>query len=168
MKEKVVALVSDERFSFALIALVFFFAWSDLLIDGGFFLQELMGIADWPLMLLGLLIPFVLLVAAVQYNSPIAYALTLAIFTFTILINVSTIPYYLSEYYYEKEHGMTNCSCCPECVIKETLGFVLLNLLAIFLMNRKKMLTAFKWKRIYSLQLMFLILGIYFGSKWIW
>jgi len=147
IKESISKVVFSTAFSYLLISILFFFAWSDLVL-------ELTGVIEWWFYtkysiwfysLWGLFTPVLLLIGAVQYKSKLAYRLTLMVFIVTIIINLVDIPSYLREYEYKKIYGSTLCSCCPICEIKTIFQLTVCALLAIFLMSRKKMLKIYIW-----------------------
>ncbi len=155
IKERLFSFLLTSNFSFIIVSIVFFFAWSDLMIDNGH------RFPDWGLIIGGLIIPIMLLIGAVRYNNRVSYGVTLSIFVFAILTNLSSLPYYIEEYNYEKNSGMSNCSCCPECEIKSILYLIFVCCFAIVLMNRKKLLKVFNWKLSHSVKLIAFTLLIY-------
>ena len=161
IKEHFFSIASTTKFHFIIISLLFFFAWSDFIIDNGFRIPHWLLFSGWTLIIGEIIIPIILLIGAILYNHRVAYALTLAIFILTILTNLSSLSYYIAEYNYEKNGGMSTCSCSPEWEIESIVYIVLTCLFAILLMNRKKLLKVFNWKLSYSLKLAVFMLLLY-------
>ncbi|MEO1624484.1 MAG: hypothetical protein AAFV25_04950 [Bacteroidota bacterium] len=147
-----------------LIALGFLFIWIDFVVDSGHFVARLPFLSSWSFIVGGLLIPFILLVAAAQYNSSLAYGTTMFIFGFVLLENLSYLPYYYGEYLYQPDVYIefTRCYCCAICEMESIIGLSLICLTAIFLMNQMILLERFKWKRKYSLVLLTLVLLLFY------
>lgn len=149
--------VANNQFMVILISILFFFAWSDYLMISMQRMKDWITLALWLVIIIGLTVPIMLLVGTVQYKSPIAYGVTMTIFLLTILTNLSSLPYYIQEYLSE----YSQCSCCPICEIKSIIKLVLLGVFAIYLMNREKLATSFKWSKTTTLKLFFLVLILY-------
>lgn len=154
-KKNLFNLLSSSKFALVIVSGIFFFAWSRLVIDVGG------GISFWALIGGGIIIPVILLVGAIQYNSRVAYTVTFTVFLITIFRNLSSLPYYLQEYNYEKLYGISDCSCCPKCEIKYILKLVFVCCFAIYLMSSNKILEKFEWKLSDSLKLTIFVLIIY-------
>ncbi len=152
--DSILKYISKNQFSLILISIIFFFAWSDLLINSVYRIPDWLLFSEWILIIGGLATPIVLLIGAVQYKSPLAFGVTLAIFTLTIFTNLSALPFYIQEYKYQLEFGSPRCSCCPLCEIRSIAMIVVACAFAIYLMNRQAFMKAFRWERRRSLRLM--------------
>ena len=141
-----------------LISIIFFFAWSDLLIDSGHKIPDWIIFSEWVLIIGGLIIPIILLIGAIQYKSSFAFGVTMSVFTLTILTNLSALPYYIQEYQYETPL----CSCCPICEIKTIMKIVLACCFAICLMKRESFRNKFKWKINHTLKIISTVAILYF------
>jgi len=124
------SLVSLNKLAYPFVSIIFFFAWSDLVTDEGSFLPL------WLLISGGLFVPLLLLIGVIQYKSQIAYSITLVIFVIAILLNLSSLPYYIEQYAIEQNNGIPDCSCCPVCEIKSILILVIGCGIAIGIMNK--------------------------------
>ncbi|MCP3930920.1 MAG: hypothetical protein GY705_17680 [Bacteroidetes bacterium] len=156
-KNRILYYITKNQFSLFLISIIFFFAWSDLLIDSGHRITDWIIYSGWVLIIGGLIIPIILLIGAIQYKSAIAFGATMTIFTLTILTNLSALPYYIQEYQLE----IPLCSCCPICEIKTIMKIVLACCFAIYLMNRESFRNTFQWRKDQSLKLISLISILY-------
>ena len=157
LKNRILFYIKKNQFSILLICIIFFFAWSDLLIDSGHRITSWIMYSEWVLIIGGLIIPIILLIGAIQYKSSIAFGVTMIIFILTILTNLSNLPYYIQEYQSE----IPLCSCCPICEIKAIIKIVLACCFAIYLMNRGSFRNTFQWRKDQSLKLISLISILY-------
>lgn len=155
IKSKFFTFIKTNTFLYFVISVIFFFIWSRLLIERG---TEL---PIWLLMGGGLILPFILLIGAIQYKSKIAYAVTLMIFYWCILFEMSALYFNAKFYFNDSDGSIFSLSFCPLCEIKTNLQFIVACSVALFLMGRKGLLESFDWETTHSYQLFFIGLIVF-------
>ena len=138
-----------------LICVIFFFAWSDIILNKGNW------IPDYLLIPAGLIIPVVLLVSVVQYKSQIAYGTTIFTFLYCIVMNIQPLLYHIEQYLMEDNGAFWLLEYCPKCEIISILKLFGIYIFGIFLLNTKKMIEFYNWKIANSFKLVFIVYLIY-------
>lgn len=139
------SIIKSRGFSYFLLSIIFTLVWANIV------LEILVEIFITGSIFIGLILPLVLLVSAIQYKSRLSFAVTMIIFLFCALYNLATLIFAVQLYYMELNGLILNCSsCCPICDIKESIFFIVVSVLGVLFMHSKRFLVTYLWKKSYT------------------
>ena len=120
-----------------LISILFAVVWIDLL-------QYALPFFDLPLRLL---LPVVLLVLSLQYQSHRAYFFVISVFLTTIILNAVELPAYWQIYCGQPDPtGLVNAySICGICEVRGNLWMLLASTTAIALLHNRLLVESYQW-----------------------
>lgn len=142
LKTKAYRIIKDVRFLSFCIAILFAVTWIDLA-------RVLLDILPLDIITFTIfIVPIVLLVLCIQYNSHRAYFAVITLFMLSIILNVARIhhliPVYLEEL--RSDSWYHDDSFCPICDIINNLKFIVVAVIGIAMLHNSLIVYTYRWR----------------------
>ena len=133
-------LIQPTRNIHLVVIILFFFIWSNIVTYIDPIFQTLLIIP------IGLILPIMLLIGALQYRSHRVYSIVLSICFFSIFLDLASLVNWLDIYLNSTKFELASLSICPICEIETDLRFICISLIAIALLHNKRIVELYNWK----------------------
>ena len=138
IQAKVQEFLENKHFLYVSISVLFALIWVGTFVNLDFHIGEIT-------LLIYVLLPIVLLVTAIQYQSSIAYYAVISLVVLSILVRIELIISLYSSYIKYGEDLEFICSCDP---IGDVIGYLMtfcISFIVLGLMHNKTLTSIYKW-----------------------